>query len=601
MKRGIFTVLIFLVPILISCSKNIQQEAQSFLDDYSKTYQKLYYEASEAEWQANIKIVEADTTLAAAAQKAGEALAKFTGSTKNIEKARYFLKYKDQLTPLQVKQLKVILYEAANNPQTVEELVKERIKAETIQNQKLYGFDFKIDGKSVSTNEIDEILRTETDLKKRLKAWESSKEVGKVLKDGLVRLRDLRNQTVQALDYPDYFSYQVSEYGMSTEEMMNLLQRVLQEVYPLYRELHTYARYELAKKYGVKKVPDYLPAHWLPNRWGQDWNALVKVKGFDIDGALRNKTAEWIVRQGERFYMSLGFPELLQSFWEKSSLYPLPPGTPYKKNNHASAWHMDLENDVRSLMSVVPNADWYETVHHELGHIYYYISYTNPEVPILLRKGANRAYQEGIGSLMGLAAMQKPYLVDLGLIDPDAKVDQLQKLLKEALNYIVFIPWSAGVMSEFEYDLYAKNLPENEFNKRWWELKKKYQGIVPPSPRGEEYTDAASKTHINNDAAQYYDYALSYLLLFQLHNYISKNILKQDPHNANYYQSKAIGDFLLKIMKPGASRDWRKVLIEATGEDLSARPMLEYFQPLMEYLQKINRGRKYTLPPYNVD
>jgi peptidyl-dipeptidase A len=168
-------------------------------------------------------------------------------------------------------------------------------------------------------------------------------------------------------------------------------------------------------------------------------------------------------------------------------------------------------------------------------------------------------------------------------------------LLKDALNYVVFIPFSAGVMSEFEHDLYTNNLPKNQYNQRWWELCEKYQGMVPPSPRGEAHCDAASKTHINDDAAQYYDYALSYVILFQLHDHIATKILHQDVHATNYYASKAVGDFLRDIMRPGASRDWREVLREKTGEDLSARAMLKYFEPLMAYLQEANKGRKHTL------
>src|SRR5437773_6013440 len=178
---------------------------------------------------------------------------------------------------------------------------------------------------------------------------------------------------------------------------------------------------------------------------------MVKVEGMNIDDALKDKSPEWIVKQAEQFYMSLGWPALPQSFWEKSSLYPVPPGAGYKKNNHASAWHMNNENDVRSLMSVEPNAEWYETAHHELGHIYYYISYSNPNVPILLRSGANRAYHEAFGTMIGLASMQKPFLEARGLAPKDAKVDQMQALLKEALNFVVFVPFSSGTMSHYEY------------------------------------------------------------------------------------------------------------------------------------------------------
>ena len=219
-----------------------------------------------------------------------------------------------------------------------------------------------------------------------------------------------------------------------------------------------------------------------------------------------------------------------------------------------------------------------------------------PSLPIILREGANRAYHEAIGSMMGLAAMQKPFLQGIGVFPPGAETDEIQTLLKESLNYVVFIPWSAGVMTSFEHALYAEELPRDQFNARWWELKRRYQGIAPPTPRGEEYCDAASKTHISDDAAQYYDYALSYVLLFQFHDHIARNILHQDPHSTNYYGSKEVGDFLSTVMRPGGSRDWRKSMREALGEDMSAAAMLRYFEPLMTWLKEQNKGRTYTLP-----
>ena len=571
-------------------------ETQAFLDEYTGTYVKLYYNSSLAEWDANTRIVAGDTTNAYNVQKANEAFAKFTGSTENIEKTRKFLEGKDKLDLVQVRQLNTILYTAANNPETVSELVSKRITAENAQNEMLFGYDFKVDGKSVSTGDIDEVLRVSNDEKVRLKNWEASKGVGQPLKDGLENLRNLRNETVGALGYDDYFSYQISDYGMTRQEMLDEMNKMVKEVWPLYRELHTWARYELAKKYNAKEVPEYIPAHWLPNRWGQDWSALVNVEGLDIDAALKDKEPEWIVKEGENFYKSIGFDALPTSFYEKSSMYPLPKDAKYKKNNHASAWHMDLENDLRCLMSVEPNAEYYETIHHELGHIYYYQAYTNPDVPPLLRGGANRGFHEAIGSLLGLAAMQKPFLAEKGLVDSNVNIDETQNLLKEALSNVVFIPFSAGVMTEFENSLYAENLPKDQFNKKWWELSKKYQGMVPPTERGEEFNDAASKTHINNDAAQYYDYAISKILLFQIHDHISKNILKQDPHATNYYGSKEVGSFLKGILKTGANNDWRELMNESIGSGMSAKPMLDYFEPLMAYLKEQNKGRDYTLP-----
>lgn len=577
-------------------SHSVKQETQIFIDDYTSQFVALAYAASKAEWESNTRIIEGDTINAYRTRQANEALADFTGSEEVITKTNTFLEQRDQLDELQVKQLETILYSAANNPATVSDLVKQRIKAETLQNERLFGFDFKIDGVSLSTNEIDDMLKDETDVNKRKKAWEASKEVSIQLKGGLDTLRMLRNKTVQALGYDNFFSYQVSDYGMTVEEMMELNRKLVSEVWPLYRELHTYIRHELAKKYNIETVPEMIPAHWLPNRWGQDWSALIEVEGVDLDGVLKEKGDEWLVKQAERFYISLGFDSLPQTFYERSSLYPVPADADYKKNNHASAWHMDLQNDVRCLMSVIPNAEWYETTHHELGHIYYFMAYTNPDVPPLLRSGANRAFHEAVGSMLGLAAMQKPFLAHLELLPADVKTDETRTLLKEALNYVVFIPWSAGVMTHFEHDLYSHDLSPGEYNSTWWKYKKDLQGIVPPAERHEKYADATSKTHINNDAAQYYDYALSYVLLFQLHNHIAKNILNEDPRATNYYGNKDVGQFLNQILRPGATRDWRVLLKEATGEEINAKAMLEYFEPLTEYLKKENKGRTHTLP-----
>ncbi|MBV6643298.1 MAG: M2 family metallopeptidase [Cyclobacteriaceae bacterium] len=585
---------LLMAVVLFSCS-DVNQSAQQYIDGYTEELLSLYYASAEASWKTNTQIIEGDTLNAYESKQADEALAAFMGSTKNIEKTRKFLESSDQLTDLQIRQLEAILYSAGSNPQIVEELVRKKIQADIAQTETLYGFTYTLDGKKVSTNEIDNILFYDKDPDKRLAAWESSKEVGPELKDGLENLRNLRNQTVQALGYNDYFTYQVSEYGLTTEEMMYMMDKLYEELLPLYRELHTYARYELAKQYNSPEVPDYLPAHWAPNRWGQDWGTMIKVEGLDIDSALADKSPEWIVKEGEKLYVSLGFPELPATFWEKSSLYPYPSDSVVKKNNHASAWHMDLKDDVRSLMSVQPNEKWFQTSNHELGHIYYYISYTNPDVPPLLRGGANRAFHEAIGSMMGAAALQKPYLVGRGLIDENSKSDNIQKLLAEAMDYAVFIPFAAGTMSNFEKALYVDDLPKDQFNAKWWEIVKKYQGIVPPNERGEEFCDACTKTHINDDPAQYYDYALSYIILFQLHQHIAENILKQDPRETNYYGATEVGDFLKEIMRPGATKDWQDVLKGATGETLNATAMVKYFEPLVEWLKEQNKGRKYTL------
>jgi peptidyl-dipeptidase A len=570
------------------------EEARAFLARYTATYLELQAAAASAEWDANTRIVEGDETNAKRVQASSEALAAFTGSAENIARARALLARREHLGELEVRQLERVLFLAGDNPATAQELVAERIAAETAQNEALYGYTFRLNGQEITPNVIDEGLRSETDLARRRALWESSKEVGKGLRTGLVDLVRLRNGCVQKLGYSDFFTYMASEYGMSADELAHEIETVNRELRPLFRELHTWTRHALAERYH-QPVPDLIPAHWLPNRWGQDWSALVEVPGFDLDPALAAKGPEWLVQQAERFYVSLGFPALPSTFWERSSLYPVAADAGFKKNTHASAWHIDLVDDVRSLMSVEANTEWYETTHHELGHVYYYLSYTNPNVPPLLREGANRAYHEAVGSLMGLAAMQPRFAGAIGLeTGSGARPDPIQVLLKEALNYAVFIPWSAGTMFTFEKELYA-GLPPERWNARWWELVARYQGIAPPAPRGEEFCDAATKTHINDDPAGYYDYALSFVLLFQLHDHIASEILHEDPRDTNYYGQKKVGDFLRGILTPGASVDWKELLVESTGSPMSAKPMLRYFEPLMTWLQQENAGRKATL------
>ncbi len=575
-------------------NKKLQEDAQVYLDQYSTEYQKLYTASGEAQWQSNTHIVAGDTTNATRTKAADQALANFTGSTEAIGKIKGFLEQKSKLTPIQVRQLEKMLYIAANAPQTVPEIVKARIAAEAAQTETLYGYTFNLAGKAVTPNQIDSLLVHSTNLPQRRAVWEASKEIGKSLKPGIVTLRDLRNKSVQGLGYSDFFTYQVSDYGMTTPEMLALCDTLISQLRPLYRELHTWARYELAKRYN-QPVPEYLPADWLPNRWGQVWDDLVDVQGLDVTAALKDKQPEWIVKSGEDFYKSMGFSALPQTFWEKSSLYALPANSPFKKNTHASAWHIDLDKDVRSLMSVEANPQWYYTTLHELGHIYYFMEYSNPNVPILLRDGANRAYHEGLGTMMELASSQQKFLTNRGLVPAGGQVDSMALLLKSALNYIVFIPFSAGTMTRFENDLYANNLPADQFNATWWRYAKQYQGIVPPTVRGEEFADPLTKTHVNDDPAQYYDYAISNVLLFQLHEHIAKNILKEDPHNTDYYGNKDVGKFLKALMEPGSSRPWRDVLKETTGRPLDAQAMVEYFAPLYEWLKVQNKGREYTI------
>lgn len=564
----------------------MQERADRFLGLVNEAYRSLYAVTSEAQWAASTDVSPAHD---AGAETAGKALAAFNGNPAVIREARALLEHKAELEPASVRQLERVLLNAAEGPMTNPELVTARIAAETQQASTMNGFTFTLGGKPITANQIDDLLAKSRDPSERRAVWEASKQSGPALKPGLVRLQGLRNGVARELGHPDYLALQVAGYGMTPAEMVKLQDDFMRELRPLYLQLHTWVKYELAKKYG-QPVPKRIPAHWLNNRWSQNWTGLVE--GANLDDRFKDRSPEWIVKTAERFYTGLGFDPLPASFWVRSDLYPVKPGESRKKNSHASCWHLDLERDIRSLMSVEPNHRWFSTSHHELGHAYYFMSYTRPEVPPVLRIGANPAFHEGMGELISLAANQVPYLQSVGVLGAGYKADATAFLLNDALESSVpFIFWASGTMTHWEADVYTKQLSPDQWNARWWQYVRDLQGVEPPSERGEEYCDAATKTHINDNPAYYYSYAIATVLKFQLHDYIARQILKQDPRSCSYADDKQVGAFLRGIMERGGTEDWRKVLREATGEDLSTRAMVEYFRPLMAWLQTQNKGR----------
>jgi len=581
-----FFVAVALLALCLGCQSDPgTAEVDAFLTEYNSLYRDLWQQAEGARWDAGVDIGEQTGLQQIAAE---EEFAARLGSAELIEQAQGFLE-RDDLSYVQRTQLTYVLQNAAKFPGTIPETTSALIQAGAAQLERLYGYEFSVDGKAVTPNDITEVLADSRDLVERRAYWESSKAVGPTLKDGLVTLRDLRNEAAASLGHPSFFALEVGEYGMSTAEMMIMMAELVQGMRPLYEQLHCWTKHRLAARYGAP-VPRRIPAHWIGNKWAQAWPGLVE--GVDLDALVADKSPEWMLKQAERYYTSMGFEPLPATFWDASDLYALPAGSARIKNTHASAWHIDLERDVRCLMSVTPTFDWLQTTHHELGHIYYYLAYANDDVPYVLRTGANRAFHEGVGTLIELVSSQASYLKAIDLLDADRDIDQIQWMLNQALNGpVTFLPFACGTMTHWEHDFYVEPLPADEMNARWWEYAARFQGITPPAARGEEFCDAATKTHISDDPAQYYDYALSSVILYQLHDYISREILNEAPQTATYWERPEVGAYLQKILKPGATRDWRELMLEATGEKLSTRAMLAYYEPLLEWLKVQNEGR----------
>ena len=578
--------LVLVAPRLDAASA-IQERADRFLKLTNSGYQALYRVNTEAQWLA---VTDVTPEHDAAVEATGKAYAAFNGNPALITEARELLTHQKELNELTVRQLKQLLLNAAEGPMTNPDLVANRVEAETKQASILNSFEFKLNGKKITANEIDNMLEKSTDLDERKAVWEASKQSGPALKPNLVILRDLRNGVAREMKYPDYFALQVSNYEMSTDEMLKMLESWMATLRPLYLQLHTWTKYKLAEKYH-QPVPKKIPAHWINNRWAQQWEGLVEAA--NVDKYFQGRDPNWIIKSAEQFYTGLGFSPLPESFWKKSDLFPVPADSSRKKNTHAWCWHVDLENDIRSLQSIEANARWFFTAHHELGHGYYDKAYTRPEVPYLLRTGAAPGFHEGIGELISLASSQVPYLQSKGVLPADFKADKTAFLLDDALRRsIPFIYFSCGVMPHWEADVYAKNLPADQWNARWWKYVSEFQGVEPPAPRGEEFCDAATKTHINDAPAYYYNYAFATVFKFQLHDYIARKILNQPPQSCNYADNKKVGAWLNDILKKGSTEDWRKVLKDATGEDISTRAMVEYFKPLQSWLEEQNKGRQ---------
>jgi peptidyl-dipeptidase A len=565
----------------------LQERADRFLALFSAGYQSLIAVRESTGWDAAIDVSPAHD---AAAEAASRAFAAFTGHATVIAEARSLLAHRAELAPVTVLQLQRVLLNAAEAPMTDPALVRARIAAETAQDSTLNSFVYRLGDRAITTNDLDARLLASTDLAERRALWEASKQSGPTLKPGLIELQKLRNGVARELGYPDYFTLQFATYGLSADEMVRLNDDFLRVLRPLYLQLHTWAKHELARRYG-QPVPKRIPAHWLANRWGQEWPGLVAAANLDAQFARHPR--EWIAQTAEQFYTGLGFAPLPASFWERSDLYPRPADTPSHKSDHAFCYDIDLAGDVRGLLNIEANADWFGTAHHEFGHAFYMLAYARPDLPPLLRDSPVSGFHEGIADLIAYAAQQAPHLQSLGILPTGTTPDPVAFLLNDALNPSVpFMFFASGTMTHWEADLYARDLPPDQWNARWWQYVRDFQGIEPPEPRGEEWCDAATKTHINSVPCYYANYAIATVIRFQLHEHIAKKILHQSPQSCDYAGHPEVGDFLRGIMEKGATQDWREMLREATGEELSTRAMLDYFAPLQHWLEEQNRGRQ---------
>src|SRR5947208_6266842 len=260
LRRLVLLLSLILPFVAVAATKSpIQERADRFLALANSGYQALFRINSEAQWLA---VTDVTPEHDAAAEATAKAYAAFNGNPAIIKEARELLTHQKELSELTVRQLKQLLLNAAEGPMTNPELVAKRVAAETKQASLMNGFEFKLNGQKITANQIDDKLGKSTDPAGRKAIWEASKEIGPALKPNLVTLRDLRNGVAQEMKYPDYFSLEVAAYGMTTEEMLKMLDGWMATLRPLYLQLHTWTKYKLAEKFH-QPVPKKIPAHWI--------------------------------------------------------------------------------------------------------------------------------------------------------------------------------------------------------------------------------------------------------------------------------------------------------------------------------------------------
>lgn len=443
---------------------------------------------------------------------------------------------------------------------------------------------------------VGQLMAKSRDPEELKNAWTGWQAVGAPMRDRYARMVELTNEGARDLGFHDAGEIWKSQYDMPADQYEKEVDRLWQQLQPFYASLHAYVRAQLVKKYGKDVVPPNgpIPAHLLGNIWSQEWNNIADLmdapkssQSVDLTKILqaRKTDARGMVKYGENFFTSLGFAPLPQTFWERS-LFTKPADR--EVVCHASAWDIDNRDDLRIKVCVHTTAEDFLTVHHELGHNFYQRAYKDQSP--LFQNSANDGFHEAVGDTIALSVTPN-YLKQIGLIDsiPPPSGDTAY-LLEAALGRVAFLPFGL-LVDKWRWDVFSGKIKPENYNKAWWELRTRYQGIAPPVARSERDFDPGSKAHIPGNTP-YSRYFLARILQFQFYRALCREAGFQGPllYRCSFYGNKAAGAKLNKMLSMGSSKPWPDALEALTGErKLDAGALLEYFSPLKTWLDEQNR------------
>jgi peptidyl-dipeptidase A len=475
--------------------------------------------------------------------------------------------------------------------------------------------------------QLSEVLAGNRDYSAQLDAWRGWHTISQPMRKDYVRFVELVNEGAREMGFADAGEMWRSGYDMSPTALAAETDRLWGQVKPLYDDLHCYARTKLKAKYGADKGQvggGMLPAHLMGNLWQQDWGNLWDVLqpypdagSLDINSALQARhavnlaqlragkpnatpaelveiereadlvTAKQMTQTAEDFYVSLGMPKLPASYWQKTQ-FTKPRDRDVQC--HASAWDMNMAGDVRTKMCIKPNEEEFTTIYHELGHVYYYLAYNHQ--PPLFQNGAHDGFHEAIGDTIVLGMTPK-YLQTINLAQAGEQSQEalINTQMRMALAKISFMPFGL-MIDRWRWGVFDGSIKPEQYNKAWWDLKAKYQGVAPSAPRGEEFFDPGAKYHVPANTP-YTRYFLSHILQFQFYKSLCDASGHTGPlYDCSFYGNKDAGKRYWTMLGKGASQPWQKTMKELTGgEKMDGTAVLEYFAPLQAWLKQQNEGQ----------
>ncbi|ESO96402.1 hypothetical protein LOTGIDRAFT_115941 [Lottia gigantea] len=446
--------------------------------------------------------------------------------------------------------------------------------------------------------DLTDLMSNSRDPKQLLEAWVGWRDVTRPIKPLYTNFVNLKNIGAVENGYSDYGAYWRDELFGDTPDLEEMAAKLWVEVEPLYTHLHAYVRSKLRDFYGDNvdiEEDGGIPAHILGNMWGQNWAGIYEIvkpyNTVDTNRQVEDRLKEeydvnGMFRLAEEFYSSIGLYNMTDKFWNNSMLSK---PADREVQCHASAFDLYQPGDFRIKMCSEVNLDYFQTIHHEMGHVEYYMAYESQ--PLVYRNGANSAFHEAVGDTIALSVRSRKHLETIGLLDEDTLDDDesdINTLLLHALNKISFLPFGY-LVDKWRYDVFRGEITHHDYNEKWWDLRYEYQGISPPVERKAYGFDPGAKFHIPSNSP-YISYFFSFILQFQFYQRMCELSGHQGAlHTCDFYGSEEAGSKFREMLALGSSIPWPEALERFTGSrEVSAKPLLEYFQPLMNWLEEVN-------------